>query len=210
MDYALKVLVPPEVEPVSLEEMKAWFRLDNADSDLVLTLLAQAMREDAEHFTGRAFIQRQMLLTIPAFEVDSEYGYRVTLPYPPLRTVDSFEYLDGDGQVQTLDPAKYSIQSADDESCAYMIPASGQSWPALQKRPDAVQITFTAGYPSGSPADDAGLREFVPAKVKLWIEAKARTMEQFREQLVAGNVVAIPRNFTDALLDSLIVRKRFA
>lgn len=210
---SLKEVTAPSYEPVTLDDMKAWFRIELTvtDHDAVLRLLRQAMREDAEDLTGRVFAYRTFRYSLPAFPLDCDYGYRITLPAPPLRAVTAFEYIDANGATQTLAASSYTVHDEDDQSRAFIIPALNASWPSLAAVPNAVQISYAAGYPVGSPNDERGYQEFVPAKMKLWMEAKANTMNEYREQIISGTIMQpIPRNFTDGLLDSLIVKNRFA
>lgn len=211
MKQTLQVLSQPAFEPVSLAEARRWFRIDDDDPavathNLVLGLLLKAMREDAENLTHRAFISRQYRLTLDDWPRDCDYGAKILLPFPPLISVDSFKYRDTDGVLQTLATDQYTVY--EEYEPGFIIPAWQVVWPTIRKLPDAIQITFTAGYAPGSPSDEASNQEVMPAKLKLWMEAKANTLHEFREQILAGNVMPIPRNFTDGLLDSLVVGSR--
>lgn len=208
MKQALTVLSAPAYEPVTLNDMKAWFRieLDNTDHDVVLRTLRQTMREDAENRTGRAFVQRQYRLWLQDWPRDCDYGVKITLPFPPLVSVDAFRYVDTDGVLTALAADQYVVH--DQFEPGFIIPEWLVVWPTIRKVPDALQIDFTAGYPVGSPADEAGYQDAVPASVKLWMEAKANTLNEFREQVLAGTMTEIPRCFADGLIDHLVLGDR--
>ena len=209
MRYALEVVSEPEFEPVSRAEAKRWLRIDADDTahDLVVDMLVKAMREDAENLTGRAFISRQLRLTLGYWPWDAEYGVKIVLPHPPLISVDSFQYVDTDGALQTLAADQYAVH--DEYEPAFIIPAWQVTWPTIRGVPNALQILFTAGYAPGSPSGEAESQESMPAKLRLWMESKMQTHNEFREQIVAGMAVTkIPRDFTDGLLDSLIIGGR--
>jgi uncharacterized phiE125 gp8 family phage protein len=204
----IEVVSAPAYEPISLALFKSWFRIDADDTnhDTVLTLLRQAMREDAENLTNRAFVSRQLRLTLDNWPLHHQYGAKIDLPFPPLISVESLKYIDSDGDLQTLDAADYVVY--DQYEPGFIIPAWGESWPTIRALPNAVQVVFTAGYASGSPSDEVSNQEVLPAKLKLWMAAKANTLNEFREQILAGTLQQIPRNFTDGLLDSLVVGTR--
>lgn len=209
MRYAIKTVTEPEFEPVSRAEAKRWLRIDADDTahDAVVDMLIKAMREDAENITHRTFISRQLRLTLDSWPWDSQYGVRIVLPHPPLISVDSFQYVDTNGVLQTLDTADYVVH--DEYEPGFIIPTWEVIWPTIRLVPNALQILFTAGYAPGSPSGEAESQENMPAKLRLWMESKIASHNEFREQIVSGVAVTkIPRDFTDGLLDSLIIGGR--
>ena len=206
---ALEIVSEPGYEPVSLAEAREWVRLESDDTanTAVLRLILKAMREDAENLTGRAFISRQYRLSLASWPIDSRWGHRISLPFPPLISVDTLKYYDTDGVLQTLASDQYEVH--DEAEPAFILPAYQVRWPSIRSRPDAVQVTFTAGYYAGSPDAEADAQAVIPASLRLWMQTKLATLFKHREQLVTGTIVAkIPRDFTDGLLDSLIVSSR--
>ena len=209
MRYAIETVTEPLYEPVSRAEAKRWLRIDadDTDHDAVVDMLIKAMREDAENITGRSFISRQLRLNVDSWPWDTCYGVKIVLPYPPLISVDSFQYVDVDGVLQTLATDQYVVH--DEYTPAFIIPAWEVTWPTIRLVPNALQILFTAGYAPGSPSDEASNQENMPGKLRLWMESKIATHNEFREQIISGTIVEkIPRDFTDGLLDSLIVGSR--
>ena len=205
----IEVVSQPSYEPVSLAEARRWVRLEDDDTanTPALQLLIKAMREDAENLTHRAFIQRQYRLNLPNYPTDCSWGYRIELPFPPLRSVDSFKYYDTDGVLTTLAADQYDVH--DEAEPAFIVPAYSVSWPTIRLRPDALQITFTAGYAAGSPTDEAAAQEGIPSSLKLWMQTKLATLFAQREQIITGTIVVkVSRDFTDGLLDSLVVGTR--
>lgn len=208
MRTTYQIVSEPAYEPASRAEMKRWLRIDADDTshDLVVDLLTKAMRRDAENLTGRAFITRQLRLYLPDWPTDPQYGHKIKLPFPPLQTVDSFQYIDEDGATQTLATTEYVVH--DEYEPAFIIPAWDVTWPTIRLVPNAIQILFTCGYAPGSPSDEAANQEVIPENMRLWMAAKAQTLNEFREQILVGQAVPIPRNFADGLLDSLIIGSR--
>jgi uncharacterized phiE125 gp8 family phage protein len=53
---SFKLIVQPVLEPVSLDEAKAWLKLDSADDDSVVTRLIASARQMVERTTRRALL----------------------------------------------------------------------------------------------------------------------------------------------------------
>jgi len=204
----LQVITGPSYEPVSLAEVKDWCRVESTVTahDAVLTMLIQAMREEAENLTHRAFIQRTLKLTLGDWPAYTTYGSLIVLPFPPLISVDAFQYTDTDGTLQTLAASQYEVHTWKEP--AWVVPAWQVTWPSIRIVPDSLQITYTAGYTPGSPPDEQGSQDVMPAKLRLWMQARIATLFENREQLIVNNQVRIPRDFADGLLDSLTVGSR--
>lgn len=205
----IQVIEAPDCLPVTLAEARAWCRIDDSDADntAVLTQLLGAMTDYAENLTMRAFVQRTLRLTLPAWP---GCGY-IELAYPPLLGVDSITYLDTANALQTLAADQYEVH--DDCEPARIYPAfQANAWPALRYTRNAVRVEFRAGFtPVGSPVDDVAHQAGQPAALKVWIQARLATLFELREQLVVGGQVnKLPHAFADGLLDPLVTGKRIA
>lgn len=150
----ITVVTAPSIEPVTLSEAKAHLRVDSdiTAEDTLITALIKAARETAEGRTWRAFLEQTLLLTLD----DWPEGDVIELPRPPLIEVDSVQYYDVDGVLQTMAEADYQVDATSEPG--RVMPAYDGSWPSLREVPNAVQIQYTAGY-----GDEAG---DVPQKLK--------------------------------------------
>jgi hypothetical protein len=74
-------------EPVTLNEMKLFLKVDYATDDALITQLIKSVREHCEEFTGRSFVESDVL-----WVVEAEAGDIIRLPYP-----DIYEVADVDG-----------------------------------------------------------------------------------------------------------------
>ena len=72
------------------------------------------------------------------------YSQMMKLFAPPLIEVLSIVYTDPNGNIQTLAPSAYIVDTASEP--ARIFPAFGMTWPAIQAVPNSVQVTFVAGY----------------------------------------------------------------
>lgn len=206
---SLELLSKPLYEPVSVLEALRWLRLEDDDTANlpVVRLLIKAMREMAENLTHRAFVPRRYRLSLMEWPCDPCFGYSIPLPFPPLISVESVKYIATDGVLTTLDEASYVVHT--EREPGIIVPAWLTAWPAVRATPNSLQVEFTAGYSPTSPDDEAGYQAALPETLKLWMEAKVATHNELREQIVVGNLVtALPRDFTDSLLDPLIIGSR--
>lgn len=166
-------ITPPAVEPLDLAEVKEHLRVTAADEDTMLESLIIAARERAEIYTERALIQQTWAVYLDAFPAGE-----IRLAMPPLLAVSTVTYYDADGVEQTLDAAEFY---ADNKSKpARLVPVN--SWPATQCRPNAVAITYTAGYGAAAIA--------VPQVIKQAMLLMVGEMYENREETVIGTIVS--------------------
>jgi uncharacterized phiE125 gp8 family phage protein len=214
----MRLVTAPAVEPVSLEQAKVHLRVDTADDDALIGMLISAARAHAENVCRRAFVTQQWDLFLDAFPLYSYSGVlpgyvpadqlpsgwmttrnyavrfrggRIDLPFPTLQSVESVQYIDLGGVLQTLAPTQYVVDNVSEPGA--ITPAPGTYWPATQNVTNAVQIRHTAGY-----GDDTA----VPPGLKAWILMRVGAMYENREEIVVGQRVAsIDLPFVDRLLD---------
>lgn len=204
----------PPYEPVSLAQARAWCRVTLTNEDDILTMLIAAMRRQAENLTGRAFVQRELELVLPAWPwctivVEGMEYVGIELPSPPLIAVSSVSYVNTDGDVTVLAADQYTAHTWREPG--FITPAWQVAWPAARSVPDAIRIAYSAGYaPLGSPVDEAAYQAVMPANLGLWMRARAATLFNNREQLISANTMQIPHSFMDGILDDLVVGTRIA
>ena len=61
---SLTLITPPANEPVTLEEAKAWLKIDTADEDALLLRLIATARQMVEHYTSRAVLEQTWRLVV--------------------------------------------------------------------------------------------------------------------------------------------------
>jgi len=131
-------------ELVSLQEAKAHLRVEDGASDVVIDGMVSAAREWVERVTRRVLVETTFRLDLCGWP---RAGV-ITLPVPPLKTLTSVQYIDDAGVLQTLASDQYQSVNPTGPAAprATLQPAYGVSWPSVRSQPNAVQITFTAGY----------------------------------------------------------------
>lgn len=202
---SITVISAPAAYPVTAAEFAEWARIGATEAAAEagsISILIAAMTAYAEHLTGRAFVERTLQLNLDAWCAVIE------LPAPPLQGVISIKYTDRSNVEQTLATSDYEVDTL---SAPGRVRAAwgGNAWPALGPYFNAVRILYRAGYaPVGSPTDYS-VNSYLPPELRLWLQARAATLYENREQIIGANQVAIPRDFADGLLDSLIIGNRY-
>lgn len=187
MPYIL--VTPPSAEPVSLAEAKLHLRVDITDDDALITALIVAARQFAEMRTQRQFITAQWKLVLDAFPS------KILLDKSPIASVQSIQYLDMAGVLQTVPPADYVFENSSEPS--RIAPIFGKIWPIPVPQIGAVQINFTSGY---------GNAAAVPEGIKSWMKIRIGSLYENRSEVDVipnGQLVELP--FVDRLLDPFSV-----
>ena len=197
--YSLKRTVAPTSEPVTLSQAKAQCRLDQVDSseDALLVMYIQAAREYVEEQTGRSLIAQTWVLTRDRFpgyttlfrssgpwalpaDCGKQHVNEILLGHGPVLSVSSVTFYDGNNSPETLDPALYVADLSGD--FARVAPAPGCWWPVAAWRPDAVQVTYSAGYGATAGAVPATLQLAMLLLVAHWYENREAT-----QAAISGN-----------------------
>lgn len=97
----------------------------------------------AEERTDRSLMLQTWQLVLDRFPCGA-----IHLPRPPFIDVLSFTYVDEDGVTQSLatSPSGFRTVASGLWARAQLLPLYGETWPTARCQPDAVTITFTAGY----------------------------------------------------------------
>lgn len=148
----------PAVAPLTLAEAKSHLRVFHAAEDdyiSALIMVATAYLDGRCGVLGRALITQSWEYRLDYFP-RSWIMPRIGLPFPPLQSVQSVQYIDGAGVLQTLDPSLYVVSTGDAEGG--IDPAYGQTWPQARAEPGAVRIAYTCGYGDAADAIPAPIR----------------------------------------------------
>jgi len=132
--------VAPTIEPLSLDEALRHLQIGNiGDNDYIQGLIKVA-REVTENATGRALMSSTWLAVCE----DWPSNFRQELIVAPVNAISHVKYYaDGSDTLTTVSASNYTFSSA--VSPATLTFDDDFAFPSLANRPDAVQITFTAG-----------------------------------------------------------------
>lgn len=152
---SLSVATDPAVEPVTLAEAKAHLRVDISDDDDYIEALIVAARNYAEKYLDRALVAQQLTMRMDSFP------YEFELPRPPMAssgtltsTTITYTLEAATPTTTTLSASTYRVDRSDTPGRIRTI--YGGTWPSHLADPNAVSVTWWAGYgASGSSVPQA-------------------------------------------------------
>ena len=164
------VVTEPSLEPISVDEVKTFGRIDGSSEDTLLEGFITAVRKAAEEYLGRALVTRPMKL-----HLDYWPGMEVELPRPPLYSITKVVTITEDDVETTYDSDSYfTVNTA---IPGKIVIKNGSTPPINTNRyVSGYAVEYYAGYndPALDPAVDADtIRATIPAPIreamKLWV-----------------------------------------
>lgn len=158
---SVHLITPPTQEVVTLDEAKQQLRKQNTTEydDLIRALIKAAVDgidPSGGGWLGRALRPQTWELRAPSFPYDACRwdGNVIYLPFPPLISLDSVTYVNGDGDdVVMVDSTDYRVLGGG-RGRSYVAPIYGGTWPvSVRYDAESVRVRFTSGYSSASPPD---------------------------------------------------------
>jgi len=173
---------------VRLEDVRMHLRLDDLrqeDSYIIDLIKAQTML--VENWFSVALLNKTVV------EYNSRFPKKCTdelwLGFAPVTSVTSVAYYDCDGNSQTWSSSEYTTRTT--KSGTFIIPKPDYEYPTdLAIRPDAVVITYEAGFGAGASS--------VPLNVRLGITARVGRAYTNREDSKEQGI-----SMSDVLLNTL-------
>lgn len=153
----LVLVTAPTEEPITLPEAKAFLRVESGDTeqDGVIAAFISGARRYVEHQTNRKLITQTWKLLLDEFpcRTGRDPYASIDLPHPPLQSVTSIEYMDVEGNPQTLATSVYLVDTGTLPGRVRL--KRNQEWPATPSyEPNAVAVTFRAGYGGPESVED--------------------------------------------------------
>lgn len=162
----------PTTEPVSVAEMMLQLGMGTpADSALNTQLTSQlsplllAARQWCENYTRAAFLTQTWLLQRDGwpcidgrYHIGGSFEAAFRIPKPPFQSVGFMQYVDVNGDVQTLLPQTdygsnpndpiygYQLDPGADTRPARLMPPWAKPWPPIRRVANAVMVQFKCGY----------------------------------------------------------------
>lgn len=181
----------PSSEPVTAAEVRAYLRIAHTSEDSTLTnFLIPAARSAIEASSRRCIAPCTLTLKLDRFPAGID---PIKIPRPPLRSITSITYVDGDGDTQTLSSSAYSVDVASEPGLVFLV--YGGAWPSTRYIDNAVMVTAAAGW-TDSTSMPSGLRIAVMQVVgMLW---------EKREMLSGSDETVTQAASITNMLDALI------
>ena len=193
--YSLRKLDQSIEDVVSIDAAKHNCSIDGDDHDEALGQLIQQAREYCEERTDCSLLTTTWEMTFDRFPCEAH----LYLPRWPLQSVDSISYVDGAGATQTIASDQLSVR-LDDHGRGRVARVGWLAWPGTKVTPDAVTVTFAAGWTSP---------ELVPA---MWSRAMLMLLTWWfeqREAAIIGSIVNEAPIGVKDLLDSVATADDF-
>lgn len=197
---------------LSVAELKASQRISTTSEDSLLEDLIVAAYDFFDGRTGwlnRALLTQQWRLALPAF------SDRIEIPLPPLQSVDLIRYRRAaDNAWATLyepaaSPAVLSdiLHVVSGDLVGRVERLHAKAWPATRIHPEAVEVTFTAGFGDASLVPD-GIKRAIAMLAGHYYRHREETYEEVQSRALKMNPLAamqhlagpyrIPHHHSDA------------
>jgi uncharacterized phiE125 gp8 family phage protein len=172
------LLAAPAVEPVSLDEARAFLRVEHNDDDEVIAALAAGSRIHVEAQTRRALIPQDWRISADCWPQDG----RLTILPAPLQSLIAARVYDAGGNAQTLDTQAFVPDLAGSTLvfAPWALPAPG--------RLAGIELDVRVGYGDAAIDVPEALRQAIRLLTAHWYDN--------RGLVAAGSVAALPANVT--------------
>jgi uncharacterized phiE125 gp8 family phage protein len=157
------LLSGPADEPVTLDEARAFVRVEGSAEDALLEALVTTARLQVESATGRALIAQDWRLVLDDWPPDR----RVRLPIAPLVSLTSITTYDPDSAA-TVEPLTDVLVDAHAEPPQLLLPAGFGAGPLRERQ--GIAIDYRAGYGETAADVPAPLRQAALLLIAYWFE----------------------------------------
>jgi hypothetical protein len=156
----IKVTTAPTAEPLSLQEVKEYLRVDDATDERVVQPLIIAARQFAEEHMNRALMQQTFTLMLDAV-IDQDqplyegmrtapdlnyYKNYIVLPKSPVQSVTSVKTFNDSDEATTMAATKYYVDTQREP--AKIVLRTGETVPTALRVANAIEVIYVAGYTS--------------------------------------------------------------
>jgi uncharacterized phiE125 gp8 family phage protein len=180
------LVTPASVACVSVAEAKAHLRVDHSGDD---ALIEGAIAAAVQHLDGYGGILGRALMRQDWCQFTTFWptAPSLNLVLAPVSSIVSVVARAGDGESVTLDPASYRLVGGAGISPRLLL-CPDATLPTLSYVPDAVAVTFRAGY--GEAADK------LPPALKSAILLMTGDLYRFRDTVALSAASAVPMSTT--------------
>ena len=155
-----KVTTEPTAEPLSLQEVKEYLRLEDASDERVVQPMITAVRQFAEEHLGRSLMQQTITLYLDT-AIDTEnplwegmrtapdlnyYKNYIVLPKSPVQSVTSVKTYNDSDTATTMAASKYYVDTSREP--ARIVLRTGESFPTALRVANAIEVIYIVGYAS--------------------------------------------------------------
>ena len=156
----LTVHTAPTQEPVTLQEVKEYLRVDDATDERVVRPFIESARRFCEEHTGRALMTQTLILYLDAFEdmfdplwegmrtgpYLNHYKNYVVLPRSPVTSVSHIKTYNDSDVATTFSANNYYLDSIREP--ARVVLRTGSTFPTSLRVANAIEVKYVTGYTS--------------------------------------------------------------
>lgn len=164
-----RIVSPPASEPVSLAQAKLHLKVDYDADDALISSIVSAARQFVERYCNTALITQTVSEQFPRFN-----SRGMALSVAPVQEVSAIQYIDDARNTYELSESVYGVNTYIKPGCIFL--RYGQTFPTTIPEPNAVTVSYTAGY--GDASGD------VPQPIRQAILLMVGDMYQNRENSV--------------------------
>lgn len=157
------LLTAPAVEPLTLDEAKAYLRVAIGDDDDLIAALISGARGHVEAQTHRALITQSWRLSRDTWSAD---GLIAVLP-APLQSLDAVRVYDASGTATAIDIAPFIVDKA---PAPALISFAPWAMPLPGRARAGIELDVTVGYGAAASAVPEPLRQAIRLLVAHWYE----------------------------------------
>jgi len=193
----LKKISGPDVEPVTVNDVKLHAHIDHDIEDDLIESWIKAARMHAEDYQSRTYYT-----TVYDMTFDTWPCLPIKIPRPPLVTIDSIKYYDTDNVEYDFDLNDIHVDTNSEPGridLNYLV-----IWPTVILRSiDAIKIRFTAGY--GDAGGTTTTPDYIVALIPDSVKDAIYVYCAWRNEDRAGEL-NIPKQFYDILRPNRIIQ----
>jgi len=178
------LLSGPAVEPVALDDAKAFLKVETADDDDAIAALIAGARVHIEAQTRRALITQSWRIVRDTWPDD---GRVLVLPVP-LRQLSAVRVYRLDGSTQSIDPAGFIVEAG--RAPAALSYANGVP-PAPGRVAAGIELDIVAGYGDDVGDVPADLRQAIRLMVAHWYENRGLIAQGSQVNLLPASAAAL-------------------
>lgn len=176
--YNYVIVTPPTEDPLTLDILKSWLRLDPSDSseDAILCLL---MKQAVSCFET---VSRRTLMNTGFQTFRTCWFQFYELRRSKLVSIDDVTYNDENQVNQLIDPSNYYSNS--ENAYSKLIFTNTFDYPVKSSQADSIQIKFTAGL--------AATTEDVPADIQMALMEHITFLYENRGDCACDDMSSVP------------------
>ena len=145
----LIVSTAPTIEPVTLQEVKEYLRVDDSTDERVVRPFIETARRFCEEHTGRA-LMTQTLKLHPLWEgirtgpYLNYYKNYIVLPRAPVVSVTHIKTYDDSDTATVLAASNYYVDTVREP--ARIVLRTGSTFPSALRVANAIEVVYVVGY----------------------------------------------------------------